>query len=237
MKQILMGALAFAALSVQLSAATVSVTFTGSNGQKDNSGNLISPYTASVNGVSTTIYCDDFANTIANGQTYTANETNLASGNLSLTRYGAISSTLATTNGKQTFDGQELYEMTAWLTTQFSANSSAAGNIQDTIWDLFNPASNSKVNPPTPSSNAWLFAAESNYSSLNSSGFSILTNTSVTLSGSGQVQEFVMAVPVAQAPEPASMGLLGLGMILLSIFGWRKWAPATVAKCDGGGRQ
>jgi hypothetical protein len=222
MKQILMGALAFAALSVQLSAATVSVTFTGSNGQKDNSGNLISPYTASVNGVSTTIYCDDFANTIANGQTYTANETNLASGNLSLTRYGAISSTLATTNGKQTFDGQELYEMTAWLTTQFSANS---------------PASNSKVNPPTPSSNAWLFAAESNYSSLNASGFSILTNTSVTLSGSGQVQEFVMAVPVAQAPEPASMGLLGLGMILLSIFGWRKWAPATVAKCDGGGRQ
>jgi hypothetical protein len=230
MKAILMGALAFAALATQLSAGTVSVTFIGANGQKDSAGNLISPYTASVNGVNTTIYCDDFANHVSNGETYTANVTNLGSGNLSLTRYGAISNTLATQSGKGTFDSQQLYEMAAWLTTQFSPNSSAGGDIQDTIWDLFNPAGNPSVKPPAPSSNAWLFAAETNYSSINASSFSILTNTGATLSGTGQVQEFIMGTNVAQAPEPASMGLLGLGMIFLSIVGRRKLFPATVAK-------
>jgi hypothetical protein len=74
-----------------------------------------------------------------------------------------------------------------------------------------------------------LFAAESNYSSINASSFDILTNVSATLSGRNQTQEFLLTVPVAQAPEPASMGLLGLGMILLSILGRRKLFPAAVA--------
>jgi len=229
MKAILMGAVAVAALATQLSAGSVNVTFTGANGQKDSSGYLISPYTASINGVSTTIYCDDFANTVANGQTYAANETNLGSGNLSLTRYGAISNTLQTQSGTQTYDGQQLYEMAAWLTTQFAGQNSANGDILDTMWDLFNPAGNPNSHPPTPSSTSWLFAAESNYSSINASSFDILTNVSATLSGRNQTQEFLLTVPVAQAPEPASMGLLGLGMILLSILGRRKLFPAAVA--------
>ncbi len=223
MKSILMGALAVTALAAQLGAGTVSVEFIGANGQKDSSGYLISPYTATINGVSTTVYCDDFANSIADGQTYTANETNLGSGNLSLTRYGSISQTLQTQSGTQTFDAQQLYEMAAWLTTQFTTNGANNGNIQDTLWDLFNPNSNNpNIKPPVPSTNSWLFAAEQNYTSINPSAFIILTNTSVAFTGSGQVQEFIFGAPIAQSPEPASMALLGIGLILLSIFGKRK---------------
>jgi hypothetical protein len=223
MRALWMGALAVAALANQLAAGPVSVEFIGSNGQKDSSGYLISPYTVTVNGVSETVYCDDFANTVSNGQMYTANETNMGSGNLSLTRYGSISQTLQTQSGTQTYDAQQLYEMAAWLTTQITSNGSSNGIIQDTMWDLFNPNSNNpNIKPPVPPTTAWLFAAEQNYSSINPSSFEILTNVNATYSGSGQVQEFILSAPVAQSPEPASMALLGIGLILLSVLGRKK---------------
>ena len=230
MKALWMGALAFTALATQLPAGTVTVDFGGANGQTDSSGYLISPYTATVNNVSETIYCDDFANTVSGGQTYAANETNL-SGNLSLTRYGSLSQTLQTQTGTQTYDGLQLYQMAAWLTTQFKPQNAANGAIQDTLWDLFNPnANNTNSNPPVPNSMTWLIAAEKNYSSINPSSFSILTNVNATYSGANQVQEFIVSTPVSQAPEPASLALLGVGMIGLSIFGRRKLARAADEK-------
>ena len=203
---------------IQLSAGTVNVTFNGANGQTDKAGNLISPYTATVNGVSTTIYCVDFANEVSNGQQWTANVTSLASGNLTQTRYGSISQTF----GGTTYNATQLNEMAAYLTTQFSGNSSANGDIQDTIWDLFNPNSyNSGSVPPTPSSNYWLSQAESNYSKISYTNFNILTNSApVAYSGSGQVQEFIFT------PEPSSIVLLGFGLIAISIAGRRKLRAA-----------
>ena len=189
------GTLVFASLiASQLGASTVSAQFTGANGQTDSSGNYISPYTATVNGVSTTIYCDDFANHVSNGQQWTANITNLASSDLSNTRYSTISNTLSTSaTTSSNFSGKQLYEMAAYLTTQFAASGTAGyasnGDIQDTLWDLFNPNSqNTGVTPPKPSSNQWLYAAEKNYSSINLASFNILTNTSAAFSGAGQTQ-------------------------------------------------
>lgn len=218
--------------AIQLAAGPVSVTFNKANGQTDSSGNLISPYNATVAGLSTTLYCDDFANEVSSGQTWTANVTNLASGNLSATRYGSITETLATQTGTGSFDSLQLYEMTAWLTTQYGANAGNNGNIQDTIWDLFNPnAGDLNVHPPQPSSNAWLFAAEQNYGSIDAANFNILTNTSpVKLSGSGQVQEFLFT------PEPSSALLLGIGLMALSVVGRRlrkRFTPA-LAKAGAG---
>ncbi len=218
----------------QLSADTLSVQFTGANGQTDASGYYISPYTATVNGVSTTIYCDDFANQVSNGQQWTANLTNLGSTNLANTRYSGISNTLSTSpTATATYSGAQLYEMAAWLTTQFSAPGtsgySANGDIQDTLWDLFNPNShNTGVKPPTPSSNQWLYAAEKNYISINPAKFNILTNTQAAYSGEGQVQEFIVPTP-----EPSSVLLLGFGLIAIAVAGKKTLAnriPATAAK-------
>ena len=202
----------------QLGASTVTAVFVGANGQTDSAGYLISPYTATVNGINTTIYCDDFANTVSNGQTWTANLTNLASGNLSNTRYGTISQTLSTSaTTSATFNATQLYDMAAWLTTQFSTGSASNGDIQDTIWDLFNPDSvNSGVNPPQPSSDTWLYAAEKNYNTINAASFEIMTNTNAQFAGKGQTQEFI-----TDTPEPSSVLLLGFGLLALAIGGRR----------------
>jgi Flp pilus assembly pilin Flp len=235
-KVTLMGALLVTAVAAHLSAGSVSVTYIGANGQKDSFGYLVSPSAATVNGVSATVYCDSYANSALPGQTYWANQTNLGSGNLSLTRYGGISKTLQTQGGTQTFDAQQLYAMAAWLTTQFAPNSSASGAIQDTLWGLFNSnSSHGGLDHPRdseqytgkqpPISNAWLFSAENNYASLNLSSFTILTNPGATPIGQGQVQEFIFNTAVSQSPEPASMGLLGVGLMLLSIVGRRALFP------------
>ena len=217
----IIGTFIFSALAVtQLSAGTVAMVFSGANGQEDSSGYLISPYTATINGVSATIYCDDFANEVSNGQTWTANVSSLA-GSLVNTRYGSISQTLQTSTGTATYNGTQLYEMAAYLTTQYAASGTAGyssnGDIQDTIWDIFNPNSaNPGVKPPTPSTEQWLYQAEANYGTINANRFEILTNTNPTYSGAGQVQEFITATP-----EPSSVFLLGFGLIGLSFFGRR----------------
>jgi hypothetical protein len=210
-------AMLFVAGVFQLSAGTLKVTLVGANGQTDSSGNLISPYNITMGAAPTVAYCDDFANEDSVGETYTVNVTNLASGNLSNTRYGGISQTLATAHGAQTYDGQQLYEMAAWLTTEFGSNTTTNGEIQDTIWDLFNPnAGDPTVHPPVPGTNTFLFASEANYSSVDAANFNILTNTGpVTLSGPGQTQELIVA------PEPSTILLLGLGLMAIGVGGRR----------------
>ncbi len=59
------------AVAMHLSASTVIVTYIAANGEKDGLGYLVSPSTTSVNGASTTIYSDNFANTVRPGQSDT----------------------------------------------------------------------------------------------------------------------------------------------------------------------
>jgi hypothetical protein len=209
-------ALMVAVTVARLSAGSVNVTFTGANGQTDSSGYLIAPYYATVNGVNETVYCDDFANDVSIGQKYTANVTNMGSGNLSETRYGGLTYTLQTQHGSATYSGLQVYEMVAYLTTEYGSNQTTNGQIQDTIWNLFNPNSgNQNVSPPKLSSNYWLYAAESNYSSINPSNFNIITNTGGQAL-TGGIQELIFA------PEPASMLMIGFGLVAVSLYGRRK---------------
>lgn len=211
-------ALIVAATAVRLSAGSVNVDFTGVSWATDSSGNLIAPYYATVNGVAETVYCDDYANDVYIGQQYTANVTNMGSGNLSLTRYGGLglSYTLQTATGSATYSALQVYEMVAYLTTEFGSNTTTNGQIQDTIWNLFNPNSgDTTIAPPKLSSNYWLYAAENNYTLINPNNFNIITNTG-SLALTGQIQELIFA------PEPASMLLIGFGLIAVSIYGRRK---------------
>jgi hypothetical protein len=205
--------------TASLFAGTATVTFTGPNGQQDSSGNYISPYYGTVNGSNTTLYCDDFANYVTDGETWTANVTNLADSAevLTQTRYGGLDQTFQTQGGgSQSYDGQQLYEMAAYLTTQFDANATDNGNIQDTIWDLFNPNAGNAGDPgPIPSTEAYLYAAEQNYGSINASNFEILTqvnNPGLT----GGIQEFIVS------PEPSSTLLFGCGLMLVSTIVYRR---------------
>ncbi len=180
----------------------VTMVFTGVNGSNDGQY-YVSPYTGTMNGQAVTLFCVDMINEVNFGQTWQANVTNLASGNLSNTRYGdsAISPVAA--------NAGILYAEAAWLTTQFASNPSDYVSLQYALWDLMNPGSE-----PTSYGNVqhWLDLAAANYGSIDPSQFAIITNVGpVTLTG--QVQEFII-----RTPEPGTLALLLCGMLVLAVF-------------------
>jgi len=180
----------------------VTMVFTGVNGANDGHY-YVSPYTGTMNGQTVTLFCVDIINEVNFGQTWQANMTNLASGNLSNTRYGdsAISPVAA--------NAGILYAEAAWLTTQFASNSSDYVSLQYALWDLMNPGSE-----PTSYGNVqhWLDLAAANYGSIDPSQFAIITNVGpVTLTG--QVQEFII-----RTPEPGTLALLLCGLLALTVL-------------------
>jgi len=68
-------------------ATPVTMVFTGVNGANDGHY-YVSPYFGSMNGQTVVLFCIDIINTVNFGQTWQANVTSLASGNLANTRYG-----------------------------------------------------------------------------------------------------------------------------------------------------
>jgi len=169
------------------------ITFLGVNGAID-FGYYVGPYYGTINNDPVTLYCIDFANEVSFGQSWLANLTAIdGSGDLSNTRYGGLPNAL------------KLYQEAAWLTTQYAGNAANYGDIQGTIWQLFDP------NAPQPNSNAWLLLAESNYQSLDFSNFEVVTNAPPVYA-TGQIQEFL--IDRAPVPEPSSIILLGTVLIV-----------------------
>src|ERR1035438_9770614 len=134
--------------ALPLMANPIEATFVGVNGAEA-FGYYVGPYYGKLEQQSVVLDCVDFANEVSFGQQWAANLSHInTQGDLANTRFGGNTNAL------------QLYQEAAWLTEQYSLNpSSAYGDIQATIWQLFDRYA------PTPSTAYWLNLAQTNYAS------------------------------------------------------------------------
>lgn len=185
-----------------LSASTVNVTLLNAgNGTVDSTGNYdVGPYTLTINGVATQAMCvDDFVDNKVGAQ-WTANVTAANSSNLSGTYLGNSSESI----DGQTVTSSQVYNAEAYLFSLITKPGADQADIQEAAWFIMDPSN------PTYAYNAgvdnYLMLAAENSPSFNSTGYDIVSNT--TKYGT---QEFIVAA--SPAPEPASIALLGCGLL------------------------
>jgi hypothetical protein len=204
-----LGTLLLVLAALPLYSNPIEATFVGVNGTEA-FGYYVGPFYGRLDQQSVLLDCVDFANDVSFGERWAANLSHInTQSDLVNTRYGGAANAV------------QLYQEAAWLTLQYSLNpASAYGDIQATIWQLFDRYA------PSPSTGYWLSMAQANYASGNYSNFFVVTNVG-PVNPTGQVQEFLtilnpaMSVYPAAAPqasvatpEPRLMGVLGLGLIL-----------------------
>lgn len=159
------------------------------------------------------LFCIDVLNQVNWGQTWTANLTNLASGNLSKTRHG---------NAKLAS-----YQKAAYLASMYNAPGVQAyqwGGIQAAIWNLLNPGyPNGGAQVNVNSTEAYWLAQADMWSNnqvavanFDFSKWTIVTdaNAAGNVSGRG-TQEFLTT---GVTPEPETWMLMGTGLILIVGF-------------------
>lgn len=139
------------------------------------------------------IFCVDFSNTAYTAGPYNVDFSNLASGDLSNTRGGNVAT--------------GSYQKAAWLAGQFtSANRSSWRAIHGAIWWIMQgvPATDASILTYINSANT---AAASNFY-----GYDFTQWAVVTASGLPDSQEYLVHSTV---PEPATLILMGSGLVLL----------------------
>ena len=139
--------------------------------------------------------CVDFFHEVTWGQQWNANISSLAGGDVSFTRNpGSL----------------DKYKEAAWLISNYTPSNVQA--TQGTIWNLF------QTPGPNWVTDASLFSqAQANYQSFDYSGWYVVTDVNAGgADDAGSVQEFVVhdpSVHITSTPEPATMSLIGTGLI------------------------
>ena len=214
----LLAATALTLASASATAQTAQLQFQSGPGSNPTAyGYYVGPFWGTVTSDPTKpkidLYCVDILNSISWGQNWTANLTNLASGNLANTRHG---------NAKL---GK--YQKAAFLASMYSApgvQSQMWGGIQAAIWNLLNPGlPNGGSNPAVNSTEAyWLAQANTwHHNSVAVANFDFSRWTIVTAVGaagnvSGQGEQEFLTTGIT--PEPETWMLMGTGLVLIVGF-------------------
>ncbi len=210
---------------------------------------------ALLNGVSIEMFCDDFADNIyvpyapPTYPGYTANESTITSGsNLSLTKFGGVSSWETVTIASDSTDSNTInsatalarYQMAGYLVSLYHLQDSPAADaynngIQTAIWDLMDPTASGPATFLADPTSA-LKAAATWYTGTSSSARdSFLANYRV-ISDTGKqqpckngigmctFQEQIMpgADPPPAVPEPRGEALILIGLISICSITYRK---------------
>jgi hypothetical protein len=149
----------------------------------------IGPYTLSLNGQNTAAMCIDFFDDGNVGDTWNAYVTQVGSSSLSNTYHPTY--------------GQE-YEEDAYLFSQITKSGADRTGLQEAAWDVMAYGITNSSYKYLIGDNSYIDAALANYNKINLAGFQIVSDTVA-----GHEQEFIVATP-----EPGSLLLLGLGLLI-----------------------